>query len=166
MTGWSVKRSPAAEDRPDSPGVKFPPPLVFLAGLAAGLAIDRLFPALPALPSPLRWVGLACLAVALGINLAGVVELRRAGTTVMPTRGATSLVSSGPFRFSRNPLYLSLTILQIGIALGARSTGMILMVVPAVLVIDRAVIPREERHLERVFGDAYRAYRARVRRWV
>ncbi len=150
----------------DSPGVTFPPPFVFLAAILLGVLLQRMAPLGPPLPPAARWAGIAILIAAVWINVSGVVTLRRAGTTLRPDRGATSLVVRGPFRFTRNPLYLSVTLLQAGIGLWARSGWVVLMALPAALVIDRLVIPREERHLEAVFGDAYRAYRARVRRWL
>lgn len=152
-------------DRLDSPGVRFPPPLIYLAAILLGILLDGMSP-FPRLAAPLRWAGIAIVIAAVAVNVAGFRALRRAGTTVRPDRAATSLVVRGPYRITRNPLYLSLTLLHLGIALWARSVWLVLWVVPAVLVIDRFVIPREERHLESVFGETWRDYRARVRRWL
>jgi protein-S-isoprenylcysteine O-methyltransferase Ste14 len=146
--------------------VRVPPPLIFAAGFAAGWLLDRLLPI--SLPGGLPIVALGWSVAAAGAWLAAwsVLALTRAGTTVRPDRPSTALVAVGPFRLSRNPLYLSFAVLYGGAAL---LTGTIwaLVVLPAVVwVIDRAVIVREERYLATMFGEAYEDYRRRVRRWL
>jgi protein-S-isoprenylcysteine O-methyltransferase Ste14 len=129
------------------------------------LLVDRLLP-LPQLPSALRLVGLP--AMAAGVALGGwfIATMRRAGTPVDPREAPTALVTEGPFQHTRNPAYLGLTLTYVGLSLltGGRWS---LLLLPGVLVaVDRGVIQREERYLEKQFGSDYREYRRRVRRWL
>ncbi len=106
--------------------------------------------------------------LALGAFLAmwGKRELQRAGTTAHPSLPATALVDSGPFRFSRNPLYLARLLLYVGLALAMNTAWPLATLVPLALVLHYGVICREERYLDAKFGDVYREYQARVRRWL
>jgi len=149
-----------------TPGVRWPPPLAFLAALAVGYALQLAVP-VPVLPEWLRWGG----ALVLGLPGAGLFawtlrEMRRARTPVEPWHAAESLLTHGPFALSRNPIYLGMTALTgaLGLALGLPWALAALALVVA--VIDRAVIAREEAHLAARFGGAYDAYRRRTRRWV
>ncbi len=149
-----------------SPGVRFPPPLIYLGAFLLGVAVDRFIP-LRILPGVIAsWVGGALVLSAVIFDGFGLRELRRARTTVRPDRPTSALVTTGPFRFSRNPLYLSLAVLQTGIGIWMNSVWVLALVVPTVAIISRTVIPREERHLAENFGSAYRDYQASVRRWL
>lgn len=150
----------------DSAGVRFPPPLIYIAGLVAGLLLDRWHPLLR-LPLSVTFpaavpVGLASLVVV----LPAVRLMRRAGTAIDPRKTTTRLVVAGPFRFTRNPLYLSLVLLYAAIAVAASSLWMLLLLPAVVATVQAIVISREEAYLERKFGDDYRRYRERVRRWL
>jgi protein-S-isoprenylcysteine O-methyltransferase Ste14 len=150
----------------DSPGVIAPPPLIGLAFVLAGLALDWAWP-LPFLPQVAQYaVGGALFAAALAPALWSFVLFRRAGTNVPTYRPTTALVVSGPYRLSRNPIYLAMTTLLLGIALMVDSLWLVGLLPPFALVLRYGVIAREERYLEAKFGDAYRAYKARVRRWL
>ena len=92
--------------------------------------------------------------------------MKRAGTNIRPDQPTLAIVSDGPFRFTRNPLYLALTGLYAGIALLVNALWPLLLLAPVLAVLRWGVIAREERYLEAKFGEAYRAYRSRVRRWV
>ena len=150
----------------DSAGVVAPPPLVYLAGLGAGLALDALLPSAD-LPAVLRWpVGALLVAVGLSLMATFVGAFRRAKTNVDPWKPTTAIVTDGPYRFTRNPGYLGMALVFSGIALLADAPWALLMLVPTIAVIDRGVIAREERYLEGKFGQEYLGYRARVRRWL
>ena len=150
----------------DRSGVRVPPPLVYLAGFLVGLGLEIAFP-VDGLP-----LGLALAGAVVGIGLfvaldsSAMQRFRRAGTNVIPFRPTTAIVTSGPYRFTRNPMYVGMACLYAGLAL---AFGVIwaLAILPAVLLfIDRQVIAREERYLEGKFGEEYLAYKRRVRRWV
>lgn len=144
-----------------------PPPAVFLAGLGLGFLLQRRFPlpfAAPGNPLP-RLLGAMLILGSGALALWGFRTFRHARTTVRPDRPASALLTSGPFRLSRNPLYLSLSLLQAGMALLADALWPALMLLPVLLVIRFHVIAREERHLAARFGADYQAYCRAVRRW-
>ena len=150
-------------DRPDV--VAFPGVLYALAFVVA-YGLNLVWP-LAFAPAPLaRWVG-----VALGIGgailiLWGVASMRGASTNIYPSLPATALVVKGPFRFTRNPLYVALAILYFGLTFEFNMAWGLVVFVPLALVMHYGVILREERYLERKFGEPYREYRARVRRYL
>jgi protein-S-isoprenylcysteine O-methyltransferase Ste14 len=150
----------------DTAGVIAPPPLIFVTALAIGFGLEALLPG-ASLPGALRWP-LGGVLVAGGIALALSFErsFRRAHTAVEPWKPTTAIVTSGPYRFTRNPAYLGMTLLSAGIAILAGAVWPLATLLLAVLVIDRGVIAREERYLERSFGEEYLAYKRRVRRWL
>lgn len=153
------------QERSDNAGVRVPPPLVYVAGFAAGALLQRLA-GLPALTDrlavPAAVVGVAGMALVVW----SLVLFRAAGTHIEPTKPTTALVSSGPFRLTRNPVYLGFALLYLAAAAWFGASGALLMLPLVIAVVDRTVIAREERYLERVFGDAYRRYRRSVRRWL
>ncbi len=110
--------------------------------------------------------GLPFLAAGALLAMWGKRELQRAGTTAHPALPATALVETGPFRFSRNPLYLARMLLYVGLALAMNTAWPLATLVPLGLVLHYGVICREERYLGAKFGDSYREYQARVRRWL
>ncbi len=150
----------------DNPGVKFPPPAIFLISILIGLGIHRYFPiavVASALSTPL---GAMLSIVAAGIALLGFRELGRHETTVRPDAAASSIVKTGPYRFTRNPLYVALSTLQLGIGLWTNNLWIVLMLIPAWILMTTQVIAREEAYLERAFGDEYLSYKRSVRRWI
>ncbi len=155
-----------ADDGQDKAGVVAPPPLIYAGPLLLGLLLNKRLPVrfLPRRAS--RPLGGAILfgGVLLGVwfNLA----LRRAGTSPNPYRPVSNLVVEGPFRYSRNPGYVSLAMVYAGIAGLANALWAILLLPATLLVIRRGVIEREERYLEHLFGEEYLRYKARVRRWL
>jgi protein-S-isoprenylcysteine O-methyltransferase Ste14 len=146
-------------------GVLAPPPLVYLAALLAAAALERWQP-LPFLPESVeRWVAVACFLPGL-IIIPAVVAFDGAGTRPEPWKPTTALVTNGPYRFSRNPMYLGFTFIYLA-AIAWMNAGWGLVLLPAVLVTMLVgVIAREEAYLERRFGSAYQEYRRRVRRWL
>jgi len=149
----------------DTPGVILPPPLIYLGGLVLGYVLHRLQPLPIHHPRITFPVGLAFVLAGIFINVAGIREFRRASTSFIPTQPSTALLQSGPFAWTRNPLYLAMTLVYIGVSLLLQSLWPIICLVPVLVLMHFGVIRREERYLERIFGDAYRAYAARVRRW-
>jgi protein-S-isoprenylcysteine O-methyltransferase Ste14 len=144
------------------------PPVLLAAALVAAWLLGRYL--------PLPWPGIddaPARAAAIAVGLAGLaliawaaVTLRRHGTTILPDKGADRLVTDGPFRFRRNPIYIAHVLILVSIAqLTLNIWFAILALVDAILVTWLAILP-EERHLEAKFGEAYRAYKAAVRRWI
>ncbi len=152
-----------------NPGVRFPPPLLFVAGFLAGWALDRRWPS-QVYPDAWATVGQfagACL-LGLGVGLVAwaLVTFRRHRTAVFPNQPAARIVRDGPFRWTRNPMYVSMSLVYIGLAL-IMNALLPLFLLPVVLVLlTTLVIHREERYLESAFRDDYSAYCRDVRRWL
>jgi protein-S-isoprenylcysteine O-methyltransferase Ste14 len=145
---------------------RLPPPLLYLGLLVVGLVLSALFPT-PLLSGGLPVVlGVLLVALGLGVGAWAAVTMRRAGESPNPTEPTRTLVVSGPFRFSRNPLYLALTLLDAGIALAFSSLWALALLVIVLVIMDRRVIASEERYLHGQFGERYAQYTARVRRWL
>lgn len=143
-----------------------PPPLIYVAVFAVGCALDRCYPVSLRPDHSAGWLGWAIFAAGLGVLALSGAYLNRAGTPVNPYRPSTTLVTAGPYRYSRNPLYVALTLAYLGVAV-VMNTVWPVMLLPGLLLLMRwGVISREERYLERRFGDEYRRYQARVRRWL
>ncbi len=153
---------------PDVAGVIALPPLIFLAFLVAATVLEVVVP-LPVLAADAlaRYLGGAALAVCGFVLIAmGTSRFVAAGTNVPPNLPTTALVVDGIYGRTRNPLYLGATLVYLSLSVAAGSGWAIMLVVPLLWVINIGVIVREERYLERKFGDPYRAYKRRVRRWV
>ncbi|MQX38571.1 methyltransferase family protein [Roseospira navarrensis] len=143
-----------------------PPPLAFMVTLAGMIALDRLAPGPLLWTWPVTLAGAAVMLVGLGIAVAAQIAFSRAGVSPALFRGGRQVVDTGPFRVSRNPMYLSLVVTTVGIAGWMGHLTPWLGPVALVLWLDRVFIPREEAVLAAHFGDAWTAYTARVRRWI
>jgi protein-S-isoprenylcysteine O-methyltransferase Ste14 len=150
----------------DTAGVVAPPPLIYLGGLAVGFGLEALLPG-GTLPGAVRWVlGGALLLGGAALLSSFNAAFHRTGTAVEPWKPTTAIVTTGPYRLTRNPAYLGMALVYIGIALLAHAPWALVPLPFVVLVMDRAVIAREERYLERKFGGEYLGYKTRVRRWI
>jgi protein-S-isoprenylcysteine O-methyltransferase Ste14 len=152
-----------------NPGVRFPPPFLFAAGILVGWLANRAYP-LALLPRAARGLGLgvgyllvACSTV---LGFSAISRFWRARTPLLPHKPAIELVTTGPYRLTRNPMYLSLTLLYLGLVLLLNRWWPLLVLPLVLLLLQRLVIAREERYLASAFGAAYDAYCARVRRWL
>ena len=155
-----------ARGAPDNPGVVAPPPMIYAGALALGLLTNRLYPIAFLPRSVSRALGLPLVFAGLAIGLLGFRELRRAETNVDPYKPATAIVTGGPYRLTRNPLYIGMTLIYGGVTALSNALPPVLLL-PAVLhLMQHGVIEREERYLERKFGGEYLAYKERVRRWL
>jgi protein-S-isoprenylcysteine O-methyltransferase Ste14 len=139
------------------PGL-FRPPIVFLFAILLGVVLNQAWP-LPFVASPFRPLGLLFIFCA-------VREFRAAGTPVRGNKRTSTIVRTGPYRFSRNPIYLSFILLVLGLSVVLNDIWLLVTLVPAIGFIAGIVIPREERFLERNFSDQYLSYKATVRRWL
>jgi protein-S-isoprenylcysteine O-methyltransferase Ste14 len=155
-----------SQSGPHGPGVRIHPPLTYAGSILGGIGIDRMWP----LPMPLGLHGplYAGAIIALVMMLAGLClyEFHQADTDVRPDRPDNALITTGPYCYSRNPLYIGLTLIQVAAAIGLDNAWVLAMSVLSVLVITRYAIRREERYLEHLFGPAYLDYKQRVRRWI
>jgi protein-S-isoprenylcysteine O-methyltransferase Ste14 len=150
----------------DKPNVKLPPPVIYAGAFAIGYGIDRWLP-WAAFAAPWRWWLAGLLAApAAAVALWALLTFHRADTAIEPWAAARRLVTHGPYAYTRNPMYVSLTLLTGAVAVALDLPWALLMLPLAVLVTDRHVIAREELHLRHVFGAAYRDYCARTRRWL
>ena len=150
----------------DSPGVIARPPFLYLGAFLVALVVHWFAPLPIVATAAARVVGVLLVVVAFAAARWGRRTMLAAGTNINPTKPATTIVTSGPFRFSRNPLYLRLTLLYIGLTLVANTWWGIVLLAPLHAAMHFGVVLREERYLERKFGDSYRAYRSRVRRYM
>jgi protein-S-isoprenylcysteine O-methyltransferase Ste14 len=163
---FAMENAQPPQDARDTAGVVAPPPLIYLAGLAVGFGLEALLPG-PSLPGALRWIGGGVLVVAGAALLATFnTAFTKKGTAVEPWKPTTAIVTTGPYRVTRNPAYLGMALVYIGIALLAGALWVLVPLPLVLVVIDRAVIAREERYLERKFGEEYLDYRRGVRRWI
>jgi protein-S-isoprenylcysteine O-methyltransferase Ste14 len=151
---------------PDTAGVVAPPPLIYLAGLAVGFGLEALLPS-ASLPAWERWgVGGALVVAGVALLASFNTAFARKGTAVEPWKPTTAIVTTGPYRFTRNPAYLGMALLYFGIAVMSEALWVLVPLPFVLVVIDRGVIAREERYLERKFGQEYLDFKARVRRWI
>ena len=152
---------------PDKPA-KHPifPPFYFLGAVALMLALDHFLPVLVLFEPPVTYLGWLPFGLAVAVALAVNGRFKRAGTTIKPFETSHALVTDGVFAFSRNPIYLGMTVGLLGLFLALGSLSPLAVVPPFVYVIRTRFIAVEEQMLEAAFGEAYRDYRARVRRWL
>ena len=157
-------------ESPDNAGVRIPPPLFYAAAVVLGLLLDGVH----SLPIGLA-SGFSRITIVLGwLLIAGWLYLTissfqlfwRQHTSVLPIRPSTTLVVAGPYRFTRNPMYLGLALLTVALGLFLNTWWPIILLVPTLAVVQRFVIAREESYLRRRFGAEYDAYTRRVRRWI
>jgi protein-S-isoprenylcysteine O-methyltransferase Ste14 len=150
-------------------GVIARPPVLFLAGLLLGLVSDRLLPSPFTVPEVerLHWIVAGSLIlIGLALAAAGIRNFSRAATPVPTNEPVRTLVTTGIHGRTRNPIYLGLFLVYGGIGVAARSPWILVLTLPLAIAIRYGVVAREEAYLERRFGDAYRHYKARVRRWL
>ena len=154
-------------DMADTAQVIIRPPLAWALAIIAGFALNWLMP-LPFVPAaaPAGWLGGAVFVVALALAAWAITTITRAGSNVPTNMPTTSIVDTGPYRFTRNPIYLGMMLGLVGLAIAFDSIWLLLTLVPFALVIRYGVVAREEAYLERKFGELYRRYRALVRRWL
>ena len=153
-------------DDHQTPGILAPPPLIVAGVLALGLVLDRTARA-PKLRRVARdTVGTLAIAAGLAFGGTAIAVVKRAGSAVSPYEPTTSLVTTGPYAVSRNPIYAGMIAIYAGVALRTRSFPALALLPVALAVLERGVIDREERYLEQRFTDVYRAYYERVPRWL
>ena len=142
------------------------PPFIYLGAIVLGLLLHLVWPLRLVAPSLNIPVGTAVTVLAIALFVSAVRTFRAAGTPVPGNLPTTTIVRNGPYRFTRNPIYLAFSLIHLGLALLVNSLAMLITLVPAVAVMSLVVIPREERYLEARFPSDYMSYKASVRRWL
>jgi protein-S-isoprenylcysteine O-methyltransferase Ste14 len=142
------------------------PPFVYAAAILAGVLLDIAWPLSFGARALRRPVGGSLVVVAVVLFVAAIRQLRAAGTPVPGKRPTTVLVRTGPYRISRNPIYLAFSLLHLGVAAWVGSWWLLATLVVSVTIVAAVVVPREERYLQERFGPTYRDYKASVRRWL
>ena len=151
---------------PDKPGAIAPPPLIFLPCLLIGMAVDYVWP-VAVLQLNIRIVAGGILILFSFVPVIWAVRhFRKEKTSFDVRKPASRLITSGPFQWSRNPIYVAMTMLIFGIAVAMDSIWVLLSLLPALVVMHYGVIIREEAYLERKFGQDYIDYKSKVRRWI
>lgn len=149
------------------PGIRIPPPVIYVAALAIGFVLNDLWPLSPLSGSSRYVIGSVLIFVSGLIILPVLRRFRRASTPFFDLRKpASALITDGPYRFSRNPSYVTLTLLYLGIGILLNNGWILILAAPVFLVMDLWVVRREERHLEAKFGEEFLRYKAAVRRWL
>ena len=142
------------------------PPFIYLGAIALGLLLHFAWPVWLVSRAVSGPLGGTAVLVAVALFLSAVRTFRTAGTPVPGNNPTTTIVRTGPYRFSRNPIYLSFSLLQLGVACWVNSLWLLLTLIPAVALMSLVVIPREEHYLETRFPSDYLPYKASVRRWL
>lgn len=150
----------------DSPGIAIHPMIIYCLFALVGFGLERVWPLpYPAMPI-LEYVGYAFIALGMLLLLMASREFSTHNTTDSCSGCSTALISTGPFRFSRNPVYLGLLIMFIGFSMTSSNLWLLIVIVPMCLTVYQMVIAKEEVYLAAKFGEEYNHYKASVRRWV
>jgi protein-S-isoprenylcysteine O-methyltransferase Ste14 len=150
----------------DHADVKIHPPILLLIHLLAAFILNWLLPFPIAAPKPVLWAGYVLVFIGLSLVFSAIYQFGKAKTTVDPHGSVSNIVRSGPYRFSRNPIYLGFTCILIGLPLALGNVWGVILSPVLVLSLNRLVIRHEEAYLEGKFGDVYTNYKSRVRRWL
>ena len=152
----------------DGANVRFPPPLIYVGGLVLALVGDRLLhlPSLGLHPGIRGIAGAVLVVIGFVVSFAGAGLFMQRRTAIIPYKPATHLVTSGIYRWTRNPMYLGMALIYLGVAILLNNLAALILLVPVLAIIQSQVIAREEAYLERAFGNEYVAYKRRVRAWI
>ena len=153
-------------DAQTPPSPRFYPPVLLLMAVVLMVALHYVLPVARWLAWPWRALGVLPIAVAVLVGFWGAVQFRRHDTTIIPFEQSTALIAEGPYRYSRNPLYISMTLILVGLWILLGSLSPVVVVPLFVWWISSRFIANEERHLEAQFGRTYLVYKAKVRRWL
>ena len=159
-----------APEADDTPRLMMPPPIFLAIAAVAALILDWIIPlqflATPSVTTLQSWVGFAIAAAGVALAVTGASEFNRVGTNVNPFQPALRLVTTGPYRFTRNPMYLGMTLFLFGFSLMLSLEWGVILTPLLWLAFDRLVVAREEAYLSEKFGEPYRDFLRRTRRWI
>jgi len=142
------------------------PPLLFGATLVIGVLLSYLFPTPLLSPTTALVIGLVLLisgVITLLLAFQGMIQHK---TTIHPKGATTAIVSNGLYRYTRNPMYLSLTLIYVGVSVATNAWWGLLLLIPLLLVVQKGIVEREEQYLTQKFGEEYLSYKSQVRRWL
>ncbi len=160
------RRRPAEPRRKVTSGSIVRPPIAFACSLLSGLVLDRIWPLALTSSGVQESAGALLVAASIALFARSAREFRKFETPVPSSRPSTTVVRTGPYRFSRNPIYLAFMLLQVGVGLWAGNGWLLVLLVPTLALISRGVIDREEQYMTEKFGEDYLRYRRSVRRWL
>ena len=147
-------------------GLTIPPPIIYLGALVIAYALSYLSPLSLSLEGWGRIIGALCIILSIPIMPPVLARFKKVDTPFDVRNGAKVLITDGPFRFSRNPTYVSLTLLYLGLGFVFDNVWVLILALPVLILMDQWIIKREEFHLEAVFGEKYLHYKSNVRRWL
>ncbi len=162
----SSTHDPQPSASPDHAGVAFHPPFLLALAILAGFLARWLVPLSFLSPSLATSLGTVIIAAAFGVFFWALYTMRTGNASIPTSEPTDAIVVRGPFRFSRNPIYLSMLLLQVGIGIRANSLWFLGLAAVSAVLLWWGVISREEQYLERKFGTEYVSYKGRVRRWI
>lgn len=142
------------------------PPIVYASSIAIGLLLHMVWPAQIVPHSLALPVGAVVMLAAIALFVSAVRTMNAAGTPVPGNQPTRAIVREGPYRFTRNPIYIAFSLLQLGLAFWVNSLTLLILLIPAIAIMALVVVPREERYLEARFPSDYPPYKASVRRWL
>jgi protein-S-isoprenylcysteine O-methyltransferase Ste14 len=156
------------DQRQDHPNIdrRIHPPILLIASILAAVLLSRLLPLPTGFPEALGWLGYALILAGVGLGFSAARRFLQEHTTLDPHGSATKVVTSGPYRLSRNPIYLGFILLLIGSGFVFRTYWGLILAPVLMALLHRLVIKHEEEYLKKKFGETYAGYRARVRRWL
>jgi len=150
----------------DHANVKIHPPVLLFLHVGVALLLKWLFPISTAIPKMIEWLGYGIVLIGLGFAFFAMKRFRKAHTTLDPHGSVSAIVTDGPYRFSRNPIYVGLVCTLIGLPLVLGTIWGIILIPLFIVLMNRLVIQHEEVYLAEKFGDEYTSYKSRVRRWL
>ena len=160
-----VNQNKLTDNKPDHAQVMIPPPVIYLGLILLGWLINKIIPLTISSTIWLKWIGVLFILIATIIIALSRREFIKVNTSIRPDKSTTAIISTGPYKISRNPLYISLTLFHVAISIVLNNLWILFMVIPAIIMIVFGVITKEEKYLENKFGQQYLDYKSSVRRW-
>ncbi len=160
-----VSQNKSSDSQPDHAQVITPPPVIYLGAILLGWLINMILPMTISSSTWLKWIGVILILIATIIIAFSRREFIKANTSIRPDRSTTTLIRTGPYKISRNPLYISLSLFHVAISIVLNNFWVLFMAIPAIVMIVLGVITKEEKYLEKKFGQQYLDYKSSVRRW-
>ena len=160
-----LNQNKSTNSQPDHAQVITQPPVIYLGSILLGWLINKVFPMTISSGTWFKWVGVIFILIAIIIIALSRREFIKVNTSIRPDKSTTAIITTGPYKVSRNPLYTSLTLFHIALGIVFNNLWILFMVIPAIIMIVLGVITKEEKYLENKFGQQYLDYKSSVRRW-